>query len=185
MHYPPAFCICLVCSSVGWMVSLIGGQISCLLVLCQAFPTMLGHSQALQIIYIWQPYHYALASLYTHTTYCSLLQLLYVFSTVTLFLVAQNASIVDFGNNILNGSRLPSASESILYVMHALLWLVLDSNMVKITDFMLSKVRYCILTKSTLLSWWSFFISCGSSSCLISWTALHISVVCGPPPTSM
>ena len=72
------------------------------------------------------------------------------------------ASVLDFENNflnILNGIRLPSAAESSLFVMCALLWLVVDSNLVNIMHFMASKWKYSIFTKSKLTSYWFCFIS--------------------------
>ena len=75
-----------------------------------------------------------------------------MFSTLfELFFVACSASVVDFGNNVLkisNGSRLLPGPKSILYVMHALLWLVTGSNLLNITDVMLAKLMYLIFTKS-------------------------------------
>ena len=148
--------------------------------------TMLGHLLALQRINIWQPYLYSLFFLYLHliAQYLNFL----CFNAITLYFMACNASVVDFGNNafnILNAIRLPSAPESILHVMYAPLWLVLDSNLVNITHFLLSKLRYFIVTKSKFLSFglvasavaWHLDWPHGLTSCLL--------VVSGPSAVSV
>ena len=62
---------------------------------------------------------------------------LYVYKMTELLFVANNVAIVDFVNwllNILNRIKSPSFLMSILYVIHTIFWLVLDSNFLKITD---------------------------------------------------
>ena len=59
--------------------------------------------------------------------------------------------------NILNGIRLPSTPELILCVMHVLLLLELDYNLVNMTDFMLWKLRWFIFAESKLLPCWVLF----------------------------
>ena len=91
------------------------------------------------------------------------------------FFVVWNTSIVDLENrdlNILNGIRLPSAPKSILYVIQVLLWLMLDSNLVNMTDFILSSLMYFTLTAWKLLSCPSCFTVWSLSFWLILWTAL-------------
>ena len=61
-------------------------------------------------------------------------ELLYIFRITELSFVVCNDSVVDSGNrhlNILNGTKLPSVLESVLYITLFHLWLVLDSNLVK------------------------------------------------------
>ena len=68
--------------------------------------------------------------------------------------MAGNSANVDFGNrilNTLNGIKLPLLPVSILSVIQVLFWLVLNSNLVKITDFTLSKLKYLIFTASQFL----------------------------------
>ena len=60
------------------------------------------------------------------------------------FFVAHKAANVDFRNGILkdqNGFRLPSLPVFIFYAIYGLVWPVLDSSLVNITDFTLSKIK--------------------------------------------
>ena len=133
--------LCLLCNLGCWMVPLSGSQISYLLVyhishhtsswvcpaiLFQVSQIMLSHPVALQRNLIWWSCLYALVLLYIHLTVNYLK--CYVCKTITWLFWQANTSVVDYGNsvlNIVNGIRLPLAPESILYAMHALLWLVL------------------------------------------------------------
>ena len=68
---------------------------------------------------------------------------------IELIFVMHDLAIVDFGNRIVNtlsGFKLTSLLMAILYVIKTHFWLVLDSNLVNITDFTLSKFRYLIFT---------------------------------------
>ena len=69
---------------------------------------------------------------------------------------------------LLNVIRLPSALKSILYVIWGLLDLMLDSNLINMTDFTLSRLMYFTLTTSKLLSFPSCFTGCILSFWLIS-----------------
>ena len=79
---------------------------------------------------------------------------------------------------ILNGIRLPSAPDSNLYVIWVLLWLILHSNLVNKTDFMLTVLPYYTLTASKLLSCSFCLTVCDSSSWLISWPVLLLCQSC-------
>ena len=104
--------------------------------------------------------------------------------------MTHNASINDFGKSslkILNGIRLLSAPESILYVMYALLWLELDSNLENNTNFTLPKLSYPIFSETKRLSCWSCFISWGLLSCLscidllpLKWSLVYLLSLCWP-----
>ena len=127
--------------------------------------------------------HLALLSLClnftVHTPNTSISDWPCVFNMTELFFVVSNAANVDFGNNILNtlnGIKLSSLPVSILYIIHTFFWLVLDSILVNITDFTLSKFRYLILTKPKLLPFFSHSIVQGPSSCCISCTACFLVV---------
>ena len=77
------------------------------------------------------------------------------FLITALFLVAHSCSNVNFVNrflNLLNDIRLSLVHASILYIIWVHLWLMLDSTLVNITDFTLSRLRYFALTTSKLLS---------------------------------
>ena len=121
-------------------------------------------------------------------------ELLYVFRITKLFFAAHNNSVVDVKKrhlnilNILNGIELPSAPQSILHMILVYLSLVLDSNLVNITDITLSGLMYFILTTSKLpVMFFSFYqdtlallvhlVQCllGPSFHLLS---LHISADC-------
>ena len=109
--------------------------------------------------------------------------MLYVFRFTELFSIMHNDSMVALGNrhlNILNSIKLPSAPESILYITLVNLWLVLDSNLVNITDFTLARLKCFTLITSKLwscsshfvrlplFSWWTAstaFLACWFSSC--------------------
>ena len=68
---------------------------------------------------------------------------------------------------------------SILFVIQALFWLVLYSNLVKITNFTSSKFKYLIITKSKFLLLSSCSLVQGSSSCWTSCSALLFVVTSG------
>ena len=109
-------------------------------------------------------------------TNCSISDWLYVFNNT---FCGMNLATVDFWNrilNILNGIMLPSLLMLISYVISALFWLALDSNLAKITDFTLSKFNYIIFTRSKFLPLSSCPLVWDSSSCWISCTAL---LLCG------
>ena len=92
---------------------------------------------------------------------------LYAFNTIVLFFVAHNSYIVDLGNkilNILNDIKLLFASVSTLYTMQVHLWLVLDSSLVNMTYFTLSRLIYFTLTTSKLLSCSPGLPTCKTSS---------------------
>ena len=60
------------------------------------------------------------------------------------------SAIVDIGNSILkiwNGIKFQSLPVSILYAVFALFWLVLDSSLVNITDFMIWNIKDFLLTE--------------------------------------
>ena len=89
----------------------------------QASPTMPDCLLGLQRVYIWQSYSLCL-NLTAHTPSYSVFKLLYVLNIIALLFVAHKASVIDFGKNalgILNGIRLSSNSESILFVLCGLL----------------------------------------------------------------
>ena len=91
---------------------------------------------------------------------CSMLELLHAFRITKLFIVAYNDSTVAFGNkllNILNGMRLLSALELILYVILVCLYLVLHSNLGKTTDLMILRFIYFTFTTSKLQSYSAAF----------------------------
>ena len=82
-----------------------------------------------------------------YTPKCLISDWLYVFNNTELFFVAYKLAVVDFRNrilNILNGMKLPLLPVCILYIIWTPFWVVLDSNLVKITDFKLSKFKYLI-----------------------------------------
>ena len=67
-----------------------------------------------------------------------------------LFFVMCNAAYVDLGNRIFNTSnniKLPLLFRFYFICYIQPFWLVLNSNLVNITDFTLSKFRYLILTE--------------------------------------
>ena len=73
-----------------------------------------------------------------HLLSCSKFDWLYVLSMIDLYIVAFNSAIVDLRNSMLktwNGIKFPSLPMSILYTIFALFWLILDSSLVNITDF--------------------------------------------------
>ena len=84
--------------------------------------------------------------------------------------------IMNFGNrilNTLNGINLPSLLVPFLYIIWDLLWVVLDSNLEKITDFTWSKFKYLIFSESKILPLSSCFLVWGSSYWTL-WTALYL-----------
>ena len=92
---------------------------------------------------------------------CSMFELIYVFRNTKFIFLACNDSIVDFEDrylNILKGIIISSAPESILYISLVFLWLVLDSNLVSITDLTLSRLMYFTFTTSKLQSCSSHFV---------------------------
>ena len=92
-----------------------------------------------------------------------------------LFLVDCTAANVDFLNRILktfNDMRLPSLPVSIIYVVCIFFSLVLDSSLLNITYFTLSKLRYLVFTESKLVSLFSHSIVQGSSLYWTLYTAL-------------
>ena len=111
--------------------------------------------------------HFTTLSLFlnltVHTPNWSMFELLYIFNTMGFFFVLHNSSIVDLGKRILKiytGIKLPLAPVSTLYTMQVHHWLLLDSNLVNIMDFALSRLMYFILTTSKFL-----FYSFGSPAC--------------------
>ena len=77
-----------------------------------------------------------------HMSSCSMSNGLYVFNTTEVFLWHINLAIVDFGDRILktlNGINLLLLAVSILYFIQVLFWLVLNTNLVNTTDFILSE----------------------------------------------
>ena len=102
-------------------------------------------------------------------TSCSLFDWLYVLSTIDMFIVAFSSAMVDLGNNILKilyNIKFMSLPISILYASFVLFLLVLHSNIVNITDSMLSNVKVCILTGSELLFSTQLGMAIGTSSFL-------------------
>ena len=102
-------------STLQWRVPLSGSQVSCLFVdflphhtlpsvylavLCQASHKMLDCLLALQRIYIWQSFLFALILLYTDLIAQYFTDYI-IFNTIELFSVTCRASIIDFGNNVL------------------------------------------------------------------------------------
>ena len=91
--------------------------------------------------------------------------------------MACNMAIVDFGEEILNTLnciRFSSLLVSILYIFPVLLWLVLISNLVNITNLTLSKLKYMILTESKFLPLSFCLLVLGSCPCRNMWTALFL-----------
>ena len=89
-----------------------------------------------------------------HMTNFSISDWLYVFNMTQVFLCHVTPAIMDFVNkilNTLNGIRLPWLLVSISYVIWALFWLVLNSNLMNIIDITFSKFNYLIFTKSKCL----------------------------------
>ena len=90
--------------------------------------------------------------------------------------------MLDLGNkylNISNGIKLPSAPQSILDVILVCLWLMLDSNLVNITDFILSRLMYFTLTTLKLWSCSSYFLRLFLTSwCTSSITSLACRFPC-------
>ena len=90
-----------------------------------------------------------------------------------LFFIAHNFSIFEEQVlKVLNGIKLPSASESILYIIQVLLWLVLDSNLINMIYCIPSRFMYFTITTSKLLSYPPCFTLFDSSSWLILRTYL-------------
>ena len=90
----------------------------------------------------------------THLLSHSMFNWLYVLNMIDLFIIAFNSAIVDLGNSILkiqNGIKFLLLPLSILYAIFTLFWLVLDSSLVNITDFMPWNIKDFILTESKLL----------------------------------
>ena len=112
-----------------------------------SIPNSAGPSSGLQRIYIWQLNFCALILLNKHLIVlclkcCKLLILPHYF-------YGSNFSVFDFGKRVLkflNGIRLPSAPESMLYVIWVLLWLIVDCSLADMTDYMLSRLMYFTLT---------------------------------------
>ena len=73
-----------------------------------------------------------------HLPSCSMFDWLYVLSTIDLFILAFNSTMVNLGNGILkilNGIRFPYLPVSILYTCFVLFWLVLNSfSLLNTTD---------------------------------------------------
>ena len=72
------------------------------------------------------------------TPYFSMFELSYVLNTTTFNIFEWHWITIRFINSF------------VLYVMQTLLWLVLDPNLVNITVFMLSKIRYLVLPSHSL-----------------------------------
>ena len=141
---------------------------------------MLGHHLSLQRICILTHLSFCLI-LTEHLLSCAMLDWLYVLSVIDLFIVVFNSAIFALGNSILtalNGITFPSLPVSILY-MFTLFWLVPNSKLLNITDFMLWNVKDSILVESELLLLSCHFGTGTSSSlcilciCLGCWDVGH------------
>ena len=131
---------------------------------------MLGHCLILQRICIKHIYHYVLCLLSIYQAVLCLTG--YVLSIIYLFIVAFNSAKIDLGNSItLNGIKFLHylcLFVCIFYILHAtfiISWLVLDSTLVNIIDFILWNIKDFILTESNfllLLTW----LGTGTSSSL-------------------
>ena len=99
---------------------------------------------------------------------------LYVLSNIDVFIMAFNSTMVDLGSSILknpNVIRFPSLSVPILYAIFGLSWLVINSDLVNITDFIPWNFKDFILTESRLL-----FLS--PQLCTRTSSSLCISCIC-------
>ena len=85
---------------------------------------------------------------------CSMFEIIYILNTTVLFLWHATHLLLtwEYLFEYFNGIKLPSAPVWTLYTMSVHLWFVLDSNLVNITDLMLSRLMYFTLMTSPLLS---------------------------------
>ena len=118
---------------------------------CLASLAVLGHLPGISKNLLLTPLHLCF-KLSVHTLICFISDWLHVLIWLNFFFVACKVTHVYFGNWIiktLNGIRLPSPPVSSLYILHTLLWLVLDFSLVNITDFISLKLRYLIFTNQS------------------------------------
>ena len=124
---------------------------------------MLDHHLVLQRIYIWQLY--AIIWLYIHPI---VLWLNYCMSLIQQHYFLWHTTLGEESFKILSGIKSPSAPESTLHIVMICLWLMLNSNLVTMTNLTLS--MYLPLLHKKLLSCSSASTVHKSPSCPIAWT---------------